>query len=515
MFELSVASKYLTPRWRQLSVSIISLISILVIALVVWLVVVFFSVTHGLEKSWIQKLTALTAPLRILPTEAYYRSYYYQIDSLSSASGYHYKTIGEKLQAHATDPYDPNADQEIPNTWPAPERSADGSIKDIVKKTFEAASSLKNISGLNVHDFEMTVGNLRLHLQRNASANRQPGDQQTNDRFLSQTAYLGNFDSDNPSLAQTILPLSQEDLANLDISPSKIYQPNRLVLPSDPILGDGILLPKTYRDTGVLAGDQGYLSYYTPTTSSVQEQHLPVYVAGFYDPGIFPIGGKFVLVTPEVISLIRPENPQDNAFVSNGINLRFDQLDQVDQIKASLQEALQKEGIAPYWRIETYKEFEFTKDLIQQLRSERNLWTLIATVIIIVACSNIISMLIILVNDKKTEIGILRSMGASAFSIATIFGLCGMVMGAVGSIIGTAAAVLTLHHLQALVDFIGRLQGYEVFNPIFYGKVLPNQISMEALMFVIITTSVVSLLAGIVPAIKACMVRPSTILRSE
>ena len=71
MFELSVATKYLIPKWRQLSVSIISLISIAVIAVVVWLIVVFFSVTYGLEKSWIHKLVALTAPVRITPTEEY------------------------------------------------------------------------------------------------------------------------------------------------------------------------------------------------------------------------------------------------------------------------------------------------------------------------------------------------------------------------------------------------------------------------------------------------------------
>src|SRR3990170_3332185 len=107
MFELSVAFKYLIPRWRQLSVSIISLISILVIALVVWLIVVFFSVTHGLEKGWVQKLIALTAPVRVSPTDYYYDSYYYLADSVSMSSNYTPKSIGEKLSSPFTDPYDP------------------------------------------------------------------------------------------------------------------------------------------------------------------------------------------------------------------------------------------------------------------------------------------------------------------------------------------------------------------------------------------------------------------------
>ena len=124
-------------------------------------------------------------------------------------------------------------------------------------------------------------------------------------------------------------------------------------------------------------------------------------------------------------------------------------------------------------------------------------------------------MLIILVNDKKLEIGILRSMGASSLSIAAIFGICGIVMGMLGSIIGTLAAILTLRNLQALVDFIGRLQGYEMFNPVFYGNTLPNQISADAIAFVVVATTIISLIAGIVPAVKASMLRPSSILRSE
>jgi lipoprotein-releasing system permease protein len=172
-------------------------------------------------------------------------------------------------------------------------------------------------------------------------------------------------------------------------------------------------------------------------------------------------------------------------------------------------------GIDPYWKIETYREFEFTKDIIQQLQSEKRLFTLLATLIIIVACSNIISMLIILVNDKKIEIGILRAMGATSASIALIFGVCGVVMGILGSLLGTLAAMLTLKNIQAIVDFISRVQGYEMFNPVFYGESLPNEISLEALTFVIVATAIISLIAGIVPAIKASLIKPAEILKSE
>lgn len=705
MFELSVARKYLTPRWRQLSVSIISMVSILVIALVVWLIVVFFSVTDGLEKGWIQKLIALTAPIRITPTEAYQQSYYYQIDSISAQSDFAPKSIREKLNAELTDPYDPLMDEEPPAHFRAPDREDDGSLKDLVKKAYQAAYSL-NIPGLQLHDFEMTVSNLKLRIGKTQAA------PQSNHAFLSQAAYLGSFDSDNSTFLKALLPVTMSDLRNVlemaamntttiqedtpdhfrpldstmareklahffqnvtirklktgpqgwilprqlmptsaklqvcvvsakqnilcavipqdvrntlaiqrrlenegysvqtgealfadhavtffvkgseelldsvpflvegdlsfpatliesslaqvrlthdvrfkvalnlqgtvltgevpfdsllieqaDITNQFDHTPSshpawlffvtksdgktQMMIPSDPQGGDGILLPKSFKEAGALLGDRGILSYLAPTTSSIQEQRIPVFVAGFYDPGIIPIGGKYVLATPETVSQIKAVQSQENLLGNNGINVRFDNLDQTDQIKAALLGAFKKQGIDAYWHIETYREFDFTKDLIQQLRSEKNLWSLIATIIIIVACSNIISMLIILVNDKKGEIGILRSMGASAGSIALIFGVCGMIMGLIGSLLGTLAAIITLKYLQELIHFIGSMQGYDVFNPLFYGTTLPNEISYRALLFVIMATGLISLLAGIVPAIKASFIRPAAILRSE
>ncbi len=124
-------------------------------------------------------------------------------------------------------------------------------------------------------------------------------------------------------------------------------------------------------------------------------------------------------------------------------------------------------------------------------------------------------MLILLVNDKKREIGILLSMGASQRHIATIFGLCGFVTGLISSIIGTIAAILTLHYLKSLVSFLSFLQGHEAFQAAFYGSQLPNQLSYGALLFVIVATLIISLLAGTIPAIKAVRIRPSEILRAE
>ena len=190
MFELSIAFKYLTPRWRQLSVSIISPIPILVIALVVWLIVVFFSVTYGLERNWVDRLIALTAPVRILPTDTYVRSYYHQSDSISAASGYTYKSIHEKRLAEQSDPYDPERDEELPANWLVADR-VDGRLKDPVKEAFGAVEAIPR---LKAQDYEMTMGNLQLQLLRGAGQSS-----------VVQATYLGSFDPDNSSLKKALL----------------------------------------------------------------------------------------------------------------------------------------------------------------------------------------------------------------------------------------------------------------------------------------------------------------------
>src|SRR3989338_8769625 len=143
MFELSIALKYLIQRRKQLSVSLIALMSVVVISLVVWLVIVFLSVTEGIERGWLEKLTQLNAPIRITPTSDYYASYYYQIDSVSAASNYSYKTIGEKAEAKLSDPYNPEEDQEISARFGSADRLSNGTLKDPVKIAYQILSDLK------------------------------------------------------------------------------------------------------------------------------------------------------------------------------------------------------------------------------------------------------------------------------------------------------------------------------------------------------------------------------------
>lgn len=673
MFELSVALRYLLPKKRALSTSLISIVSVMVISLVVWLVLVFLSVTRGIEENWLNKLTSVNAPIRLSPTSEYYSSYYYQIDQISSLSGYSFKTIGEKKESSLTDPYQEDFDQQIPPYWRKADRKNTGEVKDLVKSAYETLSDLKKqFPQLAFQDYEVSSALMRLYIRNSASLYSE----KTN--VLSQMTYLLSMTEENPRLSSLIIPPSIEDLnylldrtdqkknlfsffthANIekvtafpnfifsieDLNPSTSFsayidkESSRLIIPTQltnkPPLGFekgelffekgcwiflndhkeklpldhsffasfdeslilkskidgeslkkanfkdeiqclletmlqgksctlktffsnlsiqkaspkiqfedtpetlplwayslknvnktllpelpsnkiGVLLPKVYQKTGAFISDQGEILYQAISATSSPEQKIFIQVVGFYDPGILPIGSRCLLVpssiTQTINATIAAVSPDGSP--TNGIFVWFEDLAKADLIKDKIQQSFLEKGIFPYWKISTYKEFEFSKDLMEQFQSDRTLFTLIATIILIVACCNIVSLLVLLVNNKKKEIAILQAMGAKRRSIAIIFGLCGVIMGTASSLLGMLFAVLTLKNMNVLIYLLSKIQGHNAFNPTFFGDTLPSTLSVEALLFVLITTPILSLLAGIIPAIKASRIAPSSVLRS-
>ncbi|MBS0634047.1 MAG: FtsX-like permease family protein [Verrucomicrobia bacterium] len=462
MFEFSVARKYLIPRVRQLSVSIISLISIFVIATVVWLSIVFFSAQEGIERSWTEKMVALTSPIRLTPTQDYYKSYYYQIDAYASHSNYAHKSLREKLASLESDPYDPANDPGLPRNFPKKEPV------DIVKATMKAV-------GPSGHIFETAQANLTVRLIRDIS-----------EQEVRSTIFLTGFEDASRRLKQ-----------NID-------------LPKN-----GIVLPKAFQDAGIEVGDEGFITYHGFGATAAQELRSKIKVAGFYDPGILPVGGKVALIHTNLLDQVLSANFSEGANLPTGIAVDVADIKQAHAVKEAIQSQLEKDNLSRYWTIQTYDEFDFTKDIFQQMKSDKNLFSLISIIITIVACSNIISMLIILVHDKRKEIAVLRALGASKSSIACIFGLCGFLLGAVGSILGAILAVLTLKNLHTILSFLGRLQGFEVLSSTFYANSLPNEVSLSSLFFVICIAGVASCLAGMVPAIQASRINTSEALRNE
>ncbi len=660
--------------------TLIALMSVCVISLVVWLIVLFLSVTEGIEKTWLHKLTSLNAPLRLTPTENYYSSYYYLADSISSESHYTARSLKDKLSGRS-DPYNPDLDEAVPLYWPKPERDSDGSLRDPVKIAHGILSDLKKEnSDLAFQDFEMSGAMLKLQLIR---PNQGGGETHS---FLTQASYLASFADQSPYLKELISSPSVKDLnhlfflchyapetqsqelgynlssfkkkaegllsqveiktlkttrapwqvpfqllpentpisagaalkgkeitrflldsnadqkgtllrignqlfwnnqevfsylpvyasrevtfdaelvkASLDTAkklsdlhfkvkgslagislqgeiawngveiahadvktdfreapasaPFWVHGINeKLILPTFSSKERGILLSKQFHDNGgIRIGDRGWIAYPAATAGALQEQRLPVFVAGFYDPGVLAVGNKCILAPANVVHLINTTSQVEHfdKTSSAGFAIWTKEIKHAPRLAKKIEQRLKDAHIDQYWKVTTYKDYDFAKDLLQQFQSDRYLFTLIGLVILLVACSNIISFLVILVNDKKQEIGILQALGAPRKSIAMIFGGLGAALGVLSSLVGVGTALLTLKNLDKLVQFLSFLQGHDAFNAVFYGSSLPSELSFQAILFVLVMTPILSLLAGLIPAWKACRLSPSAILRSE
>ncbi len=475
--------------------TLIALMSVTVISLVVWLIVLFLSVTDGIEKSWLEKLTSLHAPVRITPTQDYFSSYHYLVDTISQKAHYTPRTLGEKIGQGIL--YNPSTDEAVPSFWPPSQNP------DPVKVAHEILSSLN----LSFQDFEMSGAMLRLQLTRpsqNGGVTHQ---------FLSQASYLTSFPDQSPKISQLLLPPDGDSLQTLSVHRIK----EKLVLPVLDSKERGVVVAKQLKDSGVRIGDQGWLSYPAATAGALQEQRLPIFVAGFYDPGVLSVGNKCILAPTDVVHLINTTSQVEHfdKTSSMGFSIWLNDIKSSQTVAALLQQRFKEAKIDNYWNITTYHQFDFAKDLLQQFQSDRYLFTLIGLVILLVACSNIISLLVILVSDKKKEIGILQAIGASRKSIALIFGGVGAFLGLISGLIGVGAALLTLQNLDTLIKLLSFIQGHAAFNATFYGNSLPHTLSYPALVFVLIVTPLLSLIAGLIPAWKACQMSPAAILRSE
>ena len=151
---------------------------------------------------------------------------------------------------------------------------------------------------------------------------------------------------------------------------------------------------------------------------------------------------------------------------------------------------------------------------IEALKVERTVMFLILTLIIIVAAFNIISSLIMLVNDKKRNIACLRTMGMYKTNILKIFLICGSIVGFFGTIIGVIIGVLFSSNINNIKLWLESVSNTTLFNPtIYFLSQLPSKIFMSDVIIITIMSLILSFLATIYPALKASKANPAEILR--
>ena len=670
MFELGLALKYLIPRKKSLSSSFVAGISALVIALVVWLVLVFFSVTRAMEAGWLDKITAFSGSFRIQPKEAYYNSYYYQSDAFARASNYTHKTLSQKLESMQADPLDPEVDEALSSATLIQDTDSSGKVRDLVKELKSSLDPLKK--KIQLSEMHVAGGSLKLRCVR---PDPKSAFGEKTQCFLSTVPYFYALDSKNSRMGGATLPIRAKDVTTLmhslcqtnnasinegyapsqtkaesgniernlkrlfnwvsitslaldmplnvpksalpkkgsglvykEVSPKKrsryflikpaeiettekrlnwdklphsahFFLPAKTPLKScltevkgphlhitfenlrsplliDPehvyaraikmispkemsstlppfwiqvredgscflpnevaSLGTPILVPKAFQEKGVAIGDVGFISYTDTQLTGMHEQRQKTFIAGFYDPGLSPLAGRLILASPKLVSIIASSSTQiefDKTMGNALIGWTPRPQDAV-KLKSSIDARLKESKLDAYFEYEPYTEFEFTRPFILQFQSDRMLFVLIASLILGVACCNVISFLVLLVQSKRSEIAVLASMGASNLSIVKIFCLTGGLLGFFASSIGSFAAWITVRNLDSIVKALSFLEAHPAFSSDGFGISHAISLSPQGLIAALVFVPLLATLGGAIAARSALRQSPSEILRS-
>lgn len=146
--------------------------------------------------------------------------------------------------------------------------------------------------------------------------------------------------------------------------------------------------------------------------------------------------------------------------------------------------------------------------LFSALKLEKLAMELILLLIVLVACFNIVSTLVMVVTDKTREIGILKSMGLGSRRVLRIFMIQGLVIGLVGSLIGGTGGLL----LNFLID---RYELIKIPGDIYFVSHLPVRSDPADVVTILVATILISFVATIYPALQAARLTPVEAIRHE
>jgi lipoprotein-releasing system permease protein len=155
-------------------------------------------------------------------------------------------------------------------------------------------------------------------------------------------------------------------------------------------------------------------------------------------------------------------------------------------------------------------------NLFAAIRMEKTMIALLLILIVAVAAFNIISTLVMVVTDKKADIAILRTLGASPSTIMGIFMVQGSVIGVVGTVAGCILGVLSAWNVSSLVAGLERLLGVQFLSSdVYFISYLPSELIWSDVVLICSTALGLSFLATLYPAWRASRTQPAEALRYD
>jgi len=222
---------------------------------------------------------------------------------------------------------------------------------------------------------------------------------------------------------------------------------------------------------------------------------IAIFYTGLYEYdnrmvyALLPVVSDFMRMPPDVVS---------------GVEVKVRSMDRAGAIRERLVNGLHAEGRTD---VEGYDWMQLNSSLFAALMLEKVVMGLLLMIIVLVASFAIVCVLIMIVIQKGAEIGILRSMGVSKGGITRIFMVQGAAIGVIGTLIGTVLGVA----LVLVLDLIG----FPLDPEVYYIDRVPVELKWSEVVTVVFGAVGISLLATLYPSMQAARLDPADGLRYE
>ena len=193
----------------------------------------------------------------------------------------------------------------------------------------------------------------------------------------------------------------------------------------------------------------------------------------------------------------------------SGIRLKVDNLFDADTITRNVIDSLGDGYYGLDW-------MQQQRHFIRALNLEKQMITIILSLIIAVAAFNIVSMMVMVVTDKKSDIAILRTLGMTPKRIVKIFYYQGVSIGLIGISFGTILGLLLAANIESVISGIESIIGFQFFpKDVFYINRFPSKILPSDVISIILGSLFLVIIAAIYPAKRAGRINISEVLRHE
>ncbi len=225
--------------------------------------------------------------------------------------------------------------------------------------------------------------------------------------------------------------------------------------------------------------------------------------------GVFKVGadldGSLALIHRADAAQIRRWQPEQ----VQGVRVKLNDLYRAPQVAGQLLANL-GEG----YRAEDWSHTQGS--LFSAMKMEKTMIGVLLMLIVAVAAFNIIATLIMVVADKRADIAILRTLGATPRQIMAIFMVQGSLIGISGTLIGIVLGVLGALNVSELVGWLERVTGQHIFSSdVYFISTLPSELRWEDVAIVAVAALSLSFLATLYPAWRAAQTQPAEALRYE